>query len=825
MGLSAKELYDRGVEHGNAGRNAAARRDLRAAERRASDPDMRARIAGTLAYIASRTGDPVAAESLCRVAMQDPLVGDATRAILFGQLGVLALMRGDNAEARMLLSKALDGLDDTDDPARAGRMHINRSVAAMLAGDLAAARDDLERAAAIFTALGDDLEHAKALHNLGYVELLGGDLVAALGHMEAARPTFEQESAVAAAQSDLDRAEVLRDAGLVTEAEQILARVARVFGTHGMRQARAEAELGLARSLLMHDPPAAMDAARSAARRFRSLGSATWQARAEATEVRAALADGIYSAEGERRALPRHAVTSQRAAEVAASLVTAGLRSEAMAVRLAADLGAAGSGARNVVRVSRDAPLSVHLLAHQVRARRAERDGNLAAVRRHAARGLDELTQRQSAFGSLDLRTSAAAHATPLMVAGLRAAVASGRVDVVFEWSERARHLNQQVAPLRPPPDAELAADLAELRQIRADAPDDRWLATPRAVELRDRARERQWRGTRAASGERHATLNTVQAALAPDAAVLSYVWSGDRLTCVVATARSARLVEVARWPEVQVLLAGLRADLDVSATVVSGPLAPVIRRSLDERLRQLSAALLDGPVGIAGVRRLVITVPGVLNGIPWGMLPGMRGRAFTLATSATSWSGATRGSVVRDGVGLVAGPQVARGAEEIARSAAVWPHAAITAGPGASVHAVTALAGRVGTLHVAAHGRHAADNPMFSGLELADGALFGYDIDLIPQVPDTVVLSACEVGRSSVRWGEEAIGMTRIWLHAGARCVIATPVVVADDDACELLVAMHAGLAVGIAPAEALAAASEKTGILAPFQSHGSGF
>ena len=90
--------------------------------------------------------------------------------------------------------------------------------------------------------------------------------------------------------------------------------------------------------------------------------------------------------------------------------------------------------------------------------------------------------------------------------------------------------------------------------------------------------------------------------------------------------------------------------------------------------------------------------------------------------------------------------------------------------------------------LHVAAHGRHAADNPLFSGLELADGTLFGYDIDLIPSVPDTVVLSACEVGRSSVRWGEEAIGMTRIWLHAGARCVIASPVVVADDDACELL-------------------------------------
>ena len=92
-------------------------------------------------------------------------------------------------------------------------------------------------------------------------------------------------------------------------------------------------------------------------------------------------------------------------------------------------------------------------------------------------------------------------------------------------------------------------------------------------------------------------------------------------------------------------------------------------------------------------------------------------------------------------------------------------------------------------------------------------------------QVPDAVVLSSCEVGRSAVRWGEEAVGMVRIWLHAGTRCVVAAPVIVADDDACELLGAMHEGLAAGQAPSEALAAASVRTGIVAPFQVHGAGF
>ena len=38
--------------------------------------------------------------------------------------------------------------------------------------------------------------------------------------------------------------------------------------------------------------------------------------------------------------------------------------------------------------------------------------------------------------------------------------------------------------------------------------------------------------------------------------------------------------------------------------------------------------------------------------------------------------------------------------------------------------------------LHVAAHGRHSADNPLFSGLELADGPWFGYDIDQLDLHP-----------------------------------------------------------------------------------------
>ena len=102
---------------------------------------------------------------------------------------------------------------------------------------------------------------------------------------------------------------------------------------------------------------------------------------------------------------------------------------------------------------------------------------------------------------------------------------------------------------------------------------------------------------------------------------------------------------------------------------------------------------------------------------------------------------------------------------------------------------------------------------------------LFGYDIDQLARVPAAVVLSACESGRSAVRWGEESVGMTRAWLHAGAGAVVAAPVVVADDDACELLGALHTGLAAGSPAAEALQQATARTGIRSPFLCHGNGF
>jgi hypothetical protein len=811
------------VRLANQGQHAAATRVLLSAQETADDVNLRARIAGTLGYIKARTGAPAEGEQLCLAAMAMPGIDSRTYAILAGQLGGLAEQTGRYDDSEKWLTRGIDALDE--DSEELANLLSNRSLVNMRRLRLSAAADDAAHASQIFGSLGLTVDQAQNLHNEGYMALLAGDLISAIRDMSAARVTLVEVSPVFAAVCDVDRAEVLREAGHTSEAERILTQAAAAFGRQRMAQSRAEAEYHLARSLLAHDPVRARPVATRAARRFRSIGNDTWAYRADAVRMRAEFSGGQVIRGGFHAARPRAVPSPADVDRTARELQQRGFGSDAAALRMTHELWRARErlaeeGDGRPIRTPRTASMEVRLLAQEARAARASARGRHSEARRHAAAGLDELAVWLGDFGSLDLQTSAVMQGNGLIGAGLDSAVRSGRPDVVFEWSERARHMNSQVVPLRPPPDEQLAADLAELRMLRSEGGD--WQADPRAQALRERVRERQWFRTGSAAVQPRTTLDEVRVALDEDTALLSYVFSGDSLTVLVVTPTRVELIPVPGWRRVRDSVPALRSDLDMAATI-RGRMGEVVRRSLDDRLGALSRELLDRAVELAGARRYVVTVPGMLGGIPWSMLPGLQGKAFTLAVSASRWVG-SRGSVpARTRAGFAIGPHVARGSEEVGAAAGAWRDSTILEQP--TVDEVTALAVGVDVLHIAAHGRHSSDTPMFSGLELADGPLFGYDIDRMPRVPSTVVLSACEAGRSSVRWGEEAVGMTRAWLHAGTRCVIAAPVVVADDEACELLGAMHEGLAAGEAPSVALAAASARTGIVAPFQAHGSGF
>ena len=220
----------------------------------------------------AQTGEPAEAERLCRDALDRDGLRDETIAVLSGQLGTLLMHSGRLDEAETMLTRSIEAM--STETTELANCLMNRSMLRMQQHQLEACTADLERAVAVYEANGDEEPLAEARHNLGYAALLGGDLVTALALMTRSRPTLAATSDLAAAISDLDRAEVLRDAGLTTEAETLLGQVAVQFGAQRMRQARGEAELHLARSLLRHDATAAERAARTAARLFAELGIA-----------------------------------------------------------------------------------------------------------------------------------------------------------------------------------------------------------------------------------------------------------------------------------------------------------------------------------------------------------------------------------------------------------------------------------------------------------------------------------------------------------------------------------------------------------------------
>jgi CHAT domain-containing protein len=163
----------------------------------------------------------------------------------------------------------------------------------------------------------------------------------------------------------------------------------------------------------------------------------------------------------------------------------------------------------------------------------------------------------------------------------------------------------------------------------------------------------------------------------------------------------------------------------------------------------------------------------------------------------------------------LVAGPGILRGDEEIAEIAVLHRGSVVLSGSAATPAATMAALDGAGVAHLAAHGRHEAENPLFSALDLHGGPLLGYDLPRLGRPPGVVVLASCELGLTEVRPGDESFGMASALLAAGTSTVIASVGRVADGAATDVMVGLHRALADGVPPAAALAGVAAGTGFV----------
>lgn len=427
-----------------------------------------------------------------------------------------------------------------------------------------------------------------------------------------------------------------------------------------------------------------------------------------------------------------------------------------------------------------------------------------------------------------------------------------GRADDAFITAERlrARNYAEQLGGRSPSP---LTADerrredrlRGRIRQLQnaltaeltQDAPSSRQLAvTTMSQELVLAEQEYQSflddrmavaRGN--ANADSLPDMRSVQARLRVGEALVEYVVGRDGVIAFVITSdrSSAKFLDVAR--------ADLNARIELLRDLLSRPAG---RRWL-KPARSLSAALIE-PIQaegwLVGARQLYVVPHGVLNYLPFSLLPDRRGGDEKLLLDAYSVSFLPTAAMLLKEAGPAVSPRtllamapsrsrLQHAPEEVRTIDEMFrPHSRLLIGTQATESKFKSLAGKYAVVHLATHGQFNRLNPLMSGVELEadgteDGLLQVHEVLGLSLSADLVTLSACDTALGSgyfaeVPAGDEFIGMTRAFLSAGSASVMATLWEVDDLSSVRLMQRFYAHLnqpAMGADKALALARAQRE--------------
>ncbi len=762
------------------------------------------------------------AESQREIARAEEAATELDRGFVGLLDGLVKQRTGELAAATVAYSEALPLLLQAGDLASVARLCLNRGILHAYQGDTNAALRDLSDAEKTARDLDLPVLAAMAAHNIGFALGRRGDIPNALASFIRARDTYASQGNPARLVAVLaaDQCEVLLEAGLFLDAcESALLAVTKLAETGDVVHLD-EARLLYARACLASgDLEEAAAQARVSAKSFRRSKRLTWATLADYVALQAEV--GLAEEE------PRPpASLLRRTRLIADSLQAHGWPVEAAHVRtfigrMLLSMGRPAEAKAELasmaaVRARGTASLRVHgwHAAALVRLAAGDRAGAKRAVRA----GLATIERYRSTMGATELRASAGGLGSGLGRLGLRLALEDGRPAEVLRWAERARAGALRLAPVIASPEAGLADALADLRQaqaglqetILAGHPDP---AAEHRVATAERRVQQLSRTVRADPAAASLALEPARLrASLGGRALIEYVSVDGELYAVMVTSGRSKLVPLGSEGPVAEERSHLLSALRRGATVRrrargrgSGEEQP------GDRGVVASAARLDelliAPLGLDPAAPLVVVPTGAGHGLPWSLLPSLRGRPLTVAPSASLWLRHPARSPGQPPV-LIAGPGLPGALAEVQALTEHWPDARVLVGGDATVEATLAACEGASLLHLAAHGTFRADSPLFSSLQMADGLLTVYDLERLRTPPAVAVLPACSAAQLDVRPGDELLGTAAVLLNLGVRSVIAPVVPVADQPTARFSVALHASLAQGDPPSVALASA-----------------
>lgn len=720
-------------------------------------------------------------------------------ALTYIQEGTLHGRVGDWQSCLAALQEVGPG-ESSLDPGQRWALHLNLGQSHLGLRHTTEAASEFERARDIAVEHSLVDQEFKARHNRAVVAFVDGDLPRALVLM---READAMDAAVSRDRARLDHAEVLLEAGLVDKARSALEDALGAARRDGHRLEEGEISLRLARcDLLVDHLDGARQHIRNAMAAYRTRQADELVREAELVRATIDVAAG--------RDLPRVAAELARRNDDVPVPTTAedrrAVRLEAEALLLLDDPDAADHRLSTLRRTNRES-LAARLHDTLVRARLDHARERHVEAERRITTGNRLLAAHQFQSSSLDVRAALALHGRRLASFDAERAIATGDADGILTSIERWRAISHRINPVTTPDDPEITSMTRELRRLRRLAGDGGTRTPPTlAAEvsaLEEEVSQREWSLT--VHGSTASTMAPVDAdearaaASDRDVTVVEFFEVGEDVWTIVLAHGEVTAHPTARVAEVARLVTRLRRDLRARAIVATGsPMAPVLERATTASLAGLDAALNPGGPTDA---RVVVIPSRSLAAVPWSLLPSLHARPVTVAPSLTRWvRGPSRapGSLWTEPVAALFGPGLARTGPEIRAIRAAWsgtPHDGDLR-PATSADVLRAL-GSARVVHLAAHGSHEAQSPLFSSVEVADGPVFAHEFPR-PVAAEHVALSACDVGQFSTRPGDEPLGLAIALISLGATSVLGAVAPVADHVAADAMVAYHRLIASG---------------------------
>jgi len=744
-------------------------------------------------------------------------------------LGVAHRMAGDTEAALAHFDRARPVLGR--EPVSLAQLDSNRAEALLELNRFSEAESAFRSALEAFEQAGATQAAAIAEGNLADLMSRQGRLERALFHFERARRHFEAGDAAGdLARLEAEQAEAFAGAGLLDQAAASYASALPLLDRHGLAQEAARARAGLGRALIVlgrFDEAGRLLA--EAAERYSSLKSEGGIAGVMLLEGELAMARGEHGNAGPLLAdalehlneRPADAATARHHLAVLALDQDNHVKAEALiddAITAAAEYNLA--------------PLLADLMHTRARLRAAQgrpaealADLRTAVSQIERVRGTLQADRLRAAF--VESRTAAYED----LVQAVLDAQAAGSIADAFRTVEKARSRALldlvagavQSASAVPRHDGDLSAEPllervlrlhADLNALYSRLPESgpapaigRWRRHVEECEGLLQEAESRLASTRGVGGlfADPVDLTTAQGLLDTDAALIEYFIANDELMAFVVRPSSVQVVRNLATREQlteQVELVRFQIErvlgYEQQEAASSPSLVDDARRELGD-LHDLLVAPLAGL--LTGAGKLVIVGHGPLHVVPFHAL--FDGRQYlverfeiTHAPSASLLehlrpvvqSDTARRTLVC-GVPDPATPYIEK---EVRAVAGALPDAMRLMGQEATCRRVLEEAANADVVHLACHGWYSPDNPLTSGLKLADRWLTARDLFGISLTGAVVVLSGCETGQAAVSGGDEQVGLIQGFFAAGASALVMTLWALHDETAEKLVASLY---------------------------------